>query len=278
MMDKNNALLKNGILKINPKLGMMMATGNIRKAFSFSFARENCLCCNGQSIGAPLCVRCQKKYLLNFESDFSKRCSICGRELLSEIGLCTKCRAENNFSHVDKVLPIFSYRLWLKMLIFQWKMGNRRSLSPIFASIFDAGIKLVSEPDSKTVLVPIPPRPGKIKKRGWDQVDELCGFLERRYGYEVLKVLTRITLDQQKKKDRKQRLDSKGKSYSVSGKSGKILSAWAKRNGLSEGTVPDEAIIIDDVITTGVTVDSCGELLKSIGIENVKVVSLVIVD
>ena len=56
-------------------------------------------------------------------------------------------------------------------------------------------------------VVPVPPRPGKIRQKGWDQIDELCFYLRNLYGIETLPFLRRLTRFQQKKLNRLHRLE-----------------------------------------------------------------------
>ncbi|UKI55018.1 MAG: hypothetical protein L6V90_10345 [Treponema succinifaciens] len=78
-----------------------------------------------------------------------------------------------------------------------------------------------------------------------------------KFGYKVLKLLERTEKNQQKKLDRKKRLSSKGKIYAES----KLLKRLS-----SENSLPEQVLLIDDVLTTGVTVESCCEILKNAGI------------
>ena len=43
-------------------------------------------------------------------------------------------------------------------------------------------------------------------------------------------------------------------------------------------TVPKTVVLLDDVITTGATVEQCGKILKSLGVEKVFALSIFIVD
>ena len=258
--------------------GCRLVYGGLRTLMSLSFARERCLCCNRTCAGNPLCAGCLESRLGRFEVDFSRRCTVCGRELLSESGTCMKCRSENGFSHLDRVFPLFPYRLWIKRLIYQWKVGNRRSLSPVFADVMDAGLKRLSESEGPFVLVPVPPRPGKIRRKGWDQMDEVCRILGKCRGYPVLRLLRRFSVSQQKKLDRAGRLGARKSSYGRAGNFSSELDSWSLKFRGKKGFVPETAVIMDDVITTGATVDSCAEILRGMGISRVIALSLVIVD
>ena len=147
------------------------------------------------------------------------------------------------------------------------RLQNQRNLSLLFAEICKSVIKKrISE---NIFIVPVPPRPGKIRSRGWDQIEELSEILKVKFGYKVLKLLERTEKNQQKKLDRKKRLSSKGKIYTES----KLLKRLS-----SENSLPEHVLLIDDVLTTGVTVESCCEILKNAGISKVDVLSLFVVD
>ena len=88
-------------------------------------------------------------------------------------------------------------------------------------------------------------------------------FLEKRYGLRVMRLLERNTSGQQKKLSRSQRLESIKTAYSLKP---------------FTGLLPQEVTLVDDVCTTGSTLESCAEILKSAGIEKVHAVTLFTVD
>lgn len=123
------------------------------------------------------------------------------------------------------------------------------------------------------VVVPVPPRKGKIQKNGWDQIDELCTFLNLRFGFGLFKVLERNSTEQQKKLNRTERLETIKNAYSVC--NAKTLSKALKP---FNGIIPEKVCLIDDVCTTGSTIECCARLLKEMGVKNVTVITLFIVD
>ena len=198
-----------------------------------------------------------------------ERCSCCGKELVSMKEKCMVCRENPVLKSTDSVIPLFSYRLWNRELMFRWKMSEERTFSPLFA-------KLLCEVLRKTgdkVIVPVPPRKGKIRRNGWDQIEELCTFLEKRYGFRVLRILERNTSGQQKKLSRSKRLESIKTAYSMC--TVEVLERALKP---FNGKLPETVCIIDDVCTTGSTLESCAEILKKEGIKTVNAVTLFTVD
>lgn len=241
----------------------------LRNFFNYLNGGESCIICGKKSFFIPLCRNCRKKYFTIVESTFDDRCSKCGRELISTQNICSSCRENPILKSTDKVFPIFSYRLWNKELLFMWKINEVRNLSYFFSSIVEKTLKVL---DYK-IIVPVPPRNGKIKKKGWDQIDELCEILEKCYGFTCLKLLQRLSKEEQKKLNREERLETIKNAYSLVNK--KSLVKELKKTG---GVMPDSVCLIDDVCTTGATAECCSEILKAAGIKEANVITLFIVD
>ena len=240
----------------------------LRVIISFFTGGMKCVCCNKISYSMPLCKTCRTK-LLESSKEQQNCCRICSKPLVSENELCMECRENAILKSADSVKCLFTYRLWKKQLLFSWKMENQRSLSRFFAlaiinELKNSGINL-----KQTAIVPIPPRPGKLRVRGWDQIDELSKYLKYFYSCKIMSLLKRKSKNQQKKLDRNQRLDHKNKNYYLSNYCNKLI----KMNFL-----PKEVILLDDVLTTGLTTEECSSLLKKAGVLKVRVLTLFIVD
>ncbi|MFA6855904.1 MAG: hypothetical protein WCR31_01730 [Treponema sp.] len=181
-----------------------------------------------------------------------------------------QCRTERLLAHTDFVFPLYSYRLWNSVLLFRWKIDGERTLSPFFAERLASALAVLPP---ELVIVPVPPRPGKIRKKGWDQIEEVCMFLELHWKYCVCRILERKTTKEQKTLDRTERLKTIGRAYSL--KTGSRL-----KDGLrhADGLLPECVCLIDDVMTTGATIESCAAVLKTAGVKKVYAVTLFIVD
>lgn len=172
-----------------------------------------------------------------------------------------ECREREGESSLDALYPLHSYRQWKKELAFAWKSEGQRRLSPLFSEILFKAVKELEM--EETPLVPVPPRPGKIKEKGWDQVDELADFLGKK-GLAIRKdLLARISFGQQKALSRGERLGSQGAVYAL-------------RPKIKD--IPKEVILLDDIVTTGATMEKCAWLLKGAGVQKVTGLSLFRVD
>lgn len=234
---------------------------------SFLLGGERCLCCSRRTLRIPLCKKCLPQI---FSPGFSESCSKCGRELISEIGLCSCCRESPLLTSLDGAFSLHGYHLWKKSLLFAWKLEDKRNLSPYFAAIFYKRLRALEESCGRSLtVVPVPPRSGKIRSRGWDQIEELCFYLERGWGVKILRLLERLSHTQQKKLDRVQRIEGMSSSYRL--KSERKIRRIA-------GKIPDAVVLADDVLTTGSTIEACARALKSLGIKQVFSITLFIVD
>lgn len=147
-------------------------------------------------------------------------------------------------------------------------MQEKRSLSSFFASlVHEKLLEIEKKCGEKLPVVPVPPRPGKIREKGWDQIDDLCFYLSKGWNVKILSLLKRNSKNQQKKLDRIQRLENIGSAYS--------FSSQAEKGKIQ---IPEKAVLLDDVLTTGSTVENCACLLKKLGVKEVFVITLFVVD
>jgi len=145
----------------------------------------------------------------------------------------------------DSAYPLFPYTGPLREIISAYKKGKRRSLAPFFARTM---AKAISEFWPERVLVPVPPRPGKLRAQGWDQVEEILRVLEVQ-GFVAARPLLRLPSLEQKSLGREDRGVNAKKAYSL-------------KEGSSSPPYP---LLIDDVVTTCATLEACATALKSGG-------------
>jgi len=132
-----------------------------------------------------------------------------------------------------------------------WKNNNIRTFSTIFAplihSFFTQHPGLMNIP-----LVPVPPRPKKLREKGWDQIEDLVKDLSVYPQLTIYRCLRRQDGIPQKK------LSKTDRAVNLQGKI-----------KLAVKTVPDTLILLDDVMTTGATLEACARILKTAGCKKV---------
>jgi ComF family protein len=191
-----------------------------------------------------------------------ERCNRCGRPLISEQGRCLPCRERDDWN-CESVTLLYPYTGKYRKLLAAYKFRKNLGVGNFLARRLAGHCREVHGcheihggrefPDF--ALVPVPPRPGKIRKAGWDQVEYLARQLERE-GLPVRRCLKRLPSQTQKKLDRRNRL------HNLEGRF--VLT----------GAAPRRALIIDDVMTTGATLEACAAALRQGGAEQVRGVCL----
>ncbi len=223
-------------------------------------APRRCLVC-GTPDGFALCDACLDRLFLSAlrrPRPFG-RCDTCGRPLISLKGLCTSCKNTDALASVDRAFPLFSYSGYAPSIVAEWKTRGNRSLSWAFARcLSDALVESLGTGPTEGAVVPVPPRPGKIRRRGWDQVDDLARALERGGSVPVTRCLVRDSAHEQKLLGREARAHNLRGSIRV-------------RKGAA---VPKRAVVLDDLMTTGATINACAVALREAGCAEVYGVTL----
>jgi len=213
----------------------------------------------GEDAFFGLCAPCRAV----FESCFGneKRCEFCGRLLISETDSCLACRkngAVENGRYSERLVrlrSLFPYSGKYRSVLGSYKFGKSLGAGN-FLSRFLAEAPLSLELAHDNAWVPVPPRPGKIKNQGWDQIEYLAKLLEKKGPLNVCRCLKRLPSRNQKELNKEERaLNLKGRILCV------------KRP-------PETVVVFDDVITTGATINVCAEALLNAGSKNVYAVCL----
>jgi ComF family protein len=184
------------------------------------------------------------------------RCAKCGIELISEKCTCLRCRAAD-FSF-DFNVSLFPYSGPARSLIAEMKFNRRRRLAAFFAAHVSRALE--EHGLHGAVLVPAPPRKGR---REPDAVARVARALRRNHGVRVVPMLRRAGGAQQK---------SLGYEQRKANLRGMISLAPTRLPQV----MPPEVVLLDDVFTTGATLDACARVLREAGCAAVKAITLVI--
>lgn len=193
----------------------------------------------------PLCSACEAMLIPIKENV----CSNCGLPLVSEIKDCLRCReiANNYLSNRS----LFEYSGDIKEIIYQYKFNNRKRLSFFFAYLLSE-VLFENYPDS--IIVPVPGRRIVRKNKGWEHIDLIGQILKYKYKLPIKKLLVRKGRKAQKTLSREKRAENLRKTISLR-KNCKII--------------PNSIVLLDDVFTTGTTVNECAGILKSAGFSEI---------
>ena len=217
---------------------------------------QTCLVCKKQIFSfLPICKDClSERFYKPLKHRTLKKeayCLNCGLPLISEKEYCTKCRAKiNEGKKIEKQFLLYPYVNIYTNIVLYWKNENVRSLSLLFALLIKEFIK--NTPCLHDIpIVPVPPRPKKLKTNGWDQIEDICCYLEKTI--PIKRILTR----------------SDGHSQKGLSKEMRSVNMIDKIHINHRVNIPKKVIILDDVITTGATIEVCRECLLKAGCEEV---------
>lgn len=146
-------------------------------------------------------------------------------------------------------------------LVSRLKYGDRLEAVPLFARwMTRAGADLLETAD---VIVPVPLHPSRLFQRRFNQSAELARAISRISGIPVapdLLMRTRATPTQV--------------GLSASARRRNVAGAFALAPGTGEKVAEARVLLIDDVLTTGATVEACARRLGAEGAVNVDVLTL----
>ena len=163
---------------------------------------------------------------------------------------------------IDKYLSLFYYtkESYVAEMIHHIKYdGMYKTARYLGGLLYDRHIKTVDL--SGFILVPVPLHPKKLRKRGYNQAEEIAKGISIKSGVSIeTKILVRLS-DQssQTKKDQADR--------------SKVLENAFAINPMYNGDY-DKIILIDDVVTTGATIAACYKALTQLNIQKLYVATL----
>jgi len=198
---------------------------------------------------------------------FPHVCNGCGTDILSEEStLCMRCIAEmpETYFHmhannpVEKIfwgrLPLisataqyyFTKESLMQILMHQLKYKGNKELGKQLGRFMGNDLLQTNRFNNIEALIPLPLFPAKEKRRGYNQATILCEGIAEVLKVEILRdVIIRIQYTEtQTKKGRMER--------------------WQNIEGKFELVKPEEiqhkhVLLVDDVVTTGATLEACGQ-------------------
>lgn len=221
----------------------------IKKYFLNLLLPERCILC-GKIITDkinfdPLCSACEAMLIPINENV----CSNCGFPLISETNKCLRCR-NIEFNYLSN-RSLYKYSGFIKEVIYQYKFNNQKRLSLFFAFLLSEAL-VENYPDS--IIVPVPGRRIVRKNKGWEHIDLIGQILKHKYKLQIQKLLVRKGRKAQKTLSREKRAENLRKSISI-------------RKTIK--TIPNSIVLLDDVFTTGTTINECAGILKAAGVREI---------
>lgn len=223
------------------------------------------LCGEKLSHGRALCRPCDED-LPRLAEPF---CQACGEAFPGKIDgpfSCPNCQ-DLRFSF-DFARPATVRDERTLDLVHRLKYGREvhlaRELGRLASEAFAADARLAPALDGGWPLVPVPLHPKRLRHRHFNQAAEISRVLARHCGLPLLDALRRIRqTETQTALNRKQRMDNLRGAFEIT-RHGR---RWSEKS-------PHGAVLVDDVLTTGSTVNECAKTLRRAGFRQVFVVTV----
>lgn len=223
-----------------------------------------CRICN------ELLLSLKEKYICN--DCFSKiefvtppYCDKCGKKLKESFSnvekpLCSECQSIKRHFSLARVVGIYegTLREGIHILKFEKKIGIHNPLGELLVNYLkEYQMDLISQVD---FIIPVPLHRRRLNSRGFNQAQLLAIYIEKYFNIPLNLDLKRIRFTPpQMNLDRKQRLQNIKGAFEI--KNHKLICGKC-------------ILLVDDIFTTGATVDECSKVLIKAGVKQVFVLTL----
>lgn len=208
------------------------------------YPKTCCFC--GKVNAYEICRECAEKIIYIKEP----RCKKCGKPVrYEEQEYCYDCQAHSH--HYTQGRSIWLHKMPVSMSIYQFKYKNRRIYGTFYAKEMARLYGGKMREWGIDVIIPVPLHRKKKRLRGYNQAEILAKQLGKRTGIEVnakAVIRTRYTRPQKELNDKERKQNLK-EAFSVTEK-------WKPYKNV---------LLIDDIYTTGSTIDTIAEELKRAG-------------
>lgn len=211
------------------------------------FPRQvKCIFCNHETSRFGICDNC----LEILPKISGKTCFHCGGRMIGGGDSCVECK--NKKFYFERCFSVLEYDGEVRNQMSSFKESGRRHIGEAFAHLIEA--KFLETNENVDIIIPVPIGADRLKTRGFNQSEVLCGEL-----LEIGKVKTDILLRPQDTPhqtglDRQHREKNLRGAFKVSDKS------------LVKGK---RIMLVDDIYTTGSTLNECARTLVEAGASGV---------
>lgn len=233
--------------------------------------QQRCDVCGGMQPYAsalPLCREClqQIPWIRHIQ------CPICGRP-----DACPDCMVRK-IHYVELQRSAVRYDPSMREWLSRYKYAGEEQLAELFArmmahafaQLLDADeVRSPNQQSAKTVLTFVPSGQERLASRGFNQSARLAMILSKAAHLPIYPLLRKVqSAEHQSHKNKAERMRSVQGLYALNDRA--VLRLYAEQAGAVNGTKapanvlrPVRIMIIDDVYTTGSTLNECGRLLKA---------------
>lgn len=219
---------------------------------------ESCPVCDHPAVLQPegLCCECLKQVVL-LPASRCPRCCLPYPGLADTPHMCGRCN--QNAPAFARVIAVGLYLDTLQSAINRFKNHPRPTLDRALGQLLAEAVEHHSFSCMPDLLIPVPLHPSRLRRRGFNQSRLLAREIARRCRMPLddkLLIRTRATPPQQG-------LSARLRLHNLHG----ALTATRLLDG-------EHVLLVDDVMTTGTTADTCAKVLLKAGAGQVSVAVL----
>jgi len=225
-----------------------------RKLIGLLYPKRIKCCVCGSEAKEAVCSSC----LSRLEYIEGRVCFKCGKGIDDEYdaNICPDCKKEDK--NFDMAFSCFEYKGMGKTIIHKLKYENCKDVAHTLSRLMYQ--KIAAEGISMDAVVPVPIHKSKEAIRGFNQAQLIAEEIAAASGIPLWNCITRtkVTTDQFK-------LDKVNRNLNVH-------NAFCI-NVLYNNVKNENILLVDDVYTTGSTVDECSRILKQQGVQRIFVIT-----
>lgn len=195
-----------------------------------------------------VCVACDINRFINE----GNRCIKCGRLISSMEERCDVCK-QVDYSF-DQGFALLQYEGIIHTTFYRLKYGNRKEVGTAFGEMMAKYLRDKIRHMDISVIIPVPLHPSREKQRGYNQAEVIAKTLAKEMNLPVdTNYLLRIKATKpQSSINLRARQNNLKNAFSVSSKQHY-----------------EQVLLIDDIYTSGNTMDQCAKVLKEAGVKKV---------
>lgn len=188
-------------------------------------------------------------------------CLLCGKRVADDsVIYCSDCESHKHF--YDQATAVYDYSNNIKDSIYRFKYYNKREYAKAYASEIATHKKDIIRFWNPDAIIPVPIHRNKLRIRKFNQAELMAIELGRLLSIPVLEnglIRSKETIPM-KELSNTDRIKNLENAFQVNKKVVKYK----------------KLMVVDDIYTTGSTLDACAKALKAIGAESVYCVTLCI--
>lgn len=229
------------------------------------YPRRCPVCDEAVPAGALICPDCLKK--LSFVKP--PVCAKCGKQLLlASQELCADCKEHPK--SFERGACVLNYEEHARESMVKIKYGKRREYAKFYGRLIAERLGDTIREMDPQCIIPVPVHPERFIERGYNQAELLASEVSRCMGIPMDK----STLVRVKKTVVQKDLGPEERLKNLSEAFGVLYDAEGDESPGARPAAYDRVLLVDDIYTTGSTMEACTRVLRSAGVKQVYFVAV----